>query len=155
MCRDEAERLWALFIWLEKPVRIFRQMYTVKARKREYLERYYLFFRKHPPLMNRSIWILPGIPRNSIQMDSAPFLTNPSWIEPIEIQDNVEHGKMCWNQSQSRFTLSSDWLRVWREILSHLLRIAGQIQMKKEVSFSYFLALFREKFRFPAKTFLA
>ena len=78
MCRDEAERLWALFIWLEKPVRIFRQMYAVKARKKEYLERYYLFFRKHPPLMNRSIWILTGIPRNSRQMDSAPFLTNPS-----------------------------------------------------------------------------
>ena len=41
MCRDNAERLWALFIWLRKPVRIFRQMYTG--------EREYHFFSENIP----------------------------------------------------------------------------------------------------------
>ena len=44
----------------------------VKAGKKKYLERYYLFSENFPPGMNRSICIHPGITENSIQMVSAP-----------------------------------------------------------------------------------
>lgn len=68
--------------------------------------------------------------------DQSKLIESSQLNEPIVMQDNVERGKMCWNQSQSRFTLSSDWLGIWREIFRHLSRIAGQIQMKNEVTFS-------------------
>ena len=51
----------------------------VKARRREYLKRYYLFLWKHSTGMNSSIRIIPGITKNSIQMVSALDLTTSGW----------------------------------------------------------------------------
>ena len=55
---------WALSIWLERPVRIFRRMqsYIGKSDKNGIPRKV---------LINRSIWILPGITENSSQMECA------------------------------------------------------------------------------------
>ena len=62
---------WALSIWLEKPVRIFRQMeqYTIKGEKGNTSKGTAFFFRKHSTGMKSSIWILPEITENSSQMN--------------------------------------------------------------------------------------
>ena len=67
----------------------------VKARRREYLKIYYLFLRKRSTGVNRSIWIIPGITENSIQMVSALVLTTSGW--PLCRLPAISAGYNCSN----------------------------------------------------------